>query len=182
MSDLSPVFAGILEALGRPILKAHREFINRTGHFRRTKAGALAWVEPHQVLAHIAEHGPEPTEPTNTGHSVKMGAEAMEKAIEGHNVVHAMHRKGLGWIDFTQGNEREGIIHIRQKRDEEHAQNARRPDGMTTLKMLPAVIAKGRIFSGSVESAKLGIELDGVRVLLAKSGPDRWLLTGFQRG
>lgn len=39
----------------RPIEKAHREAINRKGHFRRTKHGELVWVEPHQVLAHIAE-------------------------------------------------------------------------------------------------------------------------------
>lgn len=182
MTDLTPYFAGIIEALGRPISKAHREAINRAGHYRRTKHGALAWVEPHQVLAHIAEHGQDPLDPTSTSHSVQMGKEAIEKAIEGHNVVHAMHRKGIGWVDFVQGDTREGIVHIRTKRDEEHAADPRKPGGLATLRMLPEVIAKGTIFSGSAESAKVGIELNGVRVLLAREGKERWLLTGFQRG
>jgi hypothetical protein len=130
--------------LPRPIAKAHREVINRSGHFRRTKAGALTWVEPHQVLAHIAEHGLEPDPPKDANQSVWMGRQAMAECFKGRNVVHAMHRKGFGWIDFEQGISdsevqrltREtgkdvkpyGIRHVWEKRNREHRQDPSKPD------------------------------------------------------
>ena len=194
--DLNALFT-LAEHLGRDpeaaraIQKAHREAINRKGHYRRTKAGALAWVESHQVHAHIAEHGPEPDVPKDTTTSVHMGTQAMEQAIKGHNVVHAMHRKGYGWVDFEQGvSDSEatrtgvkpfGIRHIWEKRDAEHRKDPSKPDGKATLRMLPEVIAKGRIISGNPEAAVLGLEHDGVRAFLAKTAQNRWLLTGYQR-
>jgi len=200
MTDLTPVFAGILEALGRPIAKAHREAINRAGHYRRTKAGALTWVEPHQVLAHIAEHGLEPNAPKDERQSVWMGKQAMAECFRGHNVVHAMYRKGMGWIDFEQGiSDSEaarltkeagknvnpyGIRHIWDKRNREHRQDPKKPDGKATLLMLPEAIAKGRI----LESFDNGMTLvyEGVKVILAKAARPKgepghaWLVSGFK--
>lgn len=107
----------------------------------------------------------------------------MEHAIKGHNVVTAMYRKGIGWVDFLQGDENGGIKHIRMRRNEQHADNPKRyPDGITTLRLLPDVIARGQIVSGSATSAVVGLERNGIKAMLAKTGKDHWLLTGFQIG
>ena len=182
---------------GRGVAKAHRETINRKGHFRRTKTGALKWVEPHQVLAHIAEHGPEPDATGSTVESVRMGIQAMGECFKGHNVVHAMYRRGLGWVDFEQGisdGEAErlsretgrtvkpyGIRHIWEKRNAEHRQDSTKPDGKTVLRLLPGAIAKGQVVSGGRDAAVLGLEYNGVRVFLSKNEQGRWLLTGYKR-
>ncbi len=107
----------------------------------------------------------------------------MQEAIKGHNVVDAMHRKGLGWIDFAQGDEKGGIKHIILRRDEQHAEDpvAYPLDGARTLMELPKVIAKGKIISGTPASAVVGIEHEGVRAYLAKSSNSHWILTGFKR-
>lgn len=185
--DLNALYT-LAEHLGRDpetaraIQKAHRDTINRKGHFRRTKAGVLAWVEPHQVHAHIAEHGTEPDAPESTSESIRMGQQAMEEAIKGHTVVHAMHRKGLGWVDFAQGDAEEGIRHILQRRDAQHAADPSMPDGRATLAMLPEAIAKGTFVQGSGPgSAQAVIEHNGVRVVLAKTSDGRYLLSGYQR-
>ena len=73
-----------------------------TGHFRRTKAGALVWVEPHQVHAHIAEHGPEPDAPVDDRHGAWMARQALEEAFKGHDVIHAIHVPGVGWMDIVK--------------------------------------------------------------------------------
>jgi len=77
----------------------------------------------------------------------------MDLALNGHDVLNAMYRKGIGWIDFLQGTPGEppgfekggGISHIRAKRDFEHALNPTAPDGRSTLKALPEVLAKGAL-------------------------------------
>lgn len=179
--------------VARAIQKAHREAINRKGHFRRTKAGALKWVEPHQVLAHIAEHGPEPNPPKDANQSAWMGRQAMAEALNGSNVVHAMHKKGLGWVDFEQGTTGDGppeykhgwgITHIKTKRDWQHEQKHSRPNGEKTLMMLPEVIAKGRI----TESYDNGMVIvhNGVKVILARAERPKgepghaWLVSGYE--
>ena len=199
MTDLVPFFAGILECLGRPIEKAHRKFINRAGHFRRTKNGTLTWVEPHQLLAHIADHGLEPDEPKNAHTSAWMGKMAMEESIKGHNVVHAMYRRGIGWIDFTQGTPGDGppnfehgggISHIRAKRDFEHQVNPKNPDGAATLRALPEVIAKGEIVANRGSKLELALKIGEhtwrailLHVPITKENPgERWLVSGFRKG
>jgi hypothetical protein len=196
MTDLNPYFAGVLVALYRPVAKAHREIVNRSGHYRRTKAGKLVWVQPHEVLVHIAEQGPEPDLPKTTGQNLWMGRTAMDEAIKGHDVVHAMYRKGIGWIDFLQGTPGDGppefehgggITHIRAKRDYDHQQDPRMLDGVTTLKKLPEVLATGQV-TATRGRGKVEIELEGFRAVLNKFRPDEknpaehWLLTGFKKG
>lgn len=73
-----------------------------SAHFRRTKAGALAWVEPEQVVDHIAKHGKEPDAPMDQGHSALMACQAIQEVCKGHEVVHAMHVPGMGWVDFVK--------------------------------------------------------------------------------
>jgi hypothetical protein len=182
MNDLTPYLAGIPEPLGRSVAMSHREIISRAGHYRRTMAGALVYVEPHEVLAHIAEHGAEPPEPSKTAQSIWMGKEAMKVAELGHNIVHAMHRKGLGWIDFVQGipdslatasQKAFGILHIIEKH------------GATSLANLPEVIAKGR--EVKKEGNRITAEHDGWRVSFVHipKAKDRaaegWLVTGFEQ-
>ena len=180
----------------KPMTDALREAL-RHEHYRRTKHGELVHVSPSMVHVHVAEHGIEPLQPKDTNKSVYMGKKAMELAIQGHNVIHAMHRKGIGWIDFIQGNPGDGppdfengrgISHIKAKRDFEHSQDPAKPDGETTLKRLPDVIARGAIFSHRGE--RIEIRQDGyVAILLhvpAKETEtnqgERWLVSGFKKG
>jgi len=118
----------------------------------------------------------------------------MELAIQGHNVIHAAYRKGLGWIHFIQGvtdseatgkQKAFGIRHIMEKRNREHQGDATMPDGPTTLRHLPEVIAKGRGVRN--ERGAFAVEFDGWRAILVHTPGTRtrqaegWLLSGFRR-
>lgn len=180
-------------ATARAIQKAHREAINRKGHFRRTRQGSLAWVEPHMVHAHITEHGPEPDAPKDANQSVWMGKQAMAEAIKGHDVVHAMHRKGLGWVDFEQGipgggppefDGGWGITHIRAKRDWQHANGKSRVNGHDALMAMPEAIAKGRIAED--HENRMVILHEGIRVAIARAQRPKgepghaWIVSGYE--
>lgn len=184
---------------GRGVCKAAiergREAIEREAHWRRTKHGALAWVRPHELHIHKAIHGEEPDAPKDAGASAFMGRQAMQVAIATkQDVVHAMYRNGLGWIDFPWGLNTEdakhlrprpdphGLAHILEERDAEHAKDPQMPDGFKTSQVLPDVIAKGRYPSKPDigKASKLIIEWEGYRVIIARTGANRWLLSGFK--
>jgi hypothetical protein len=169
--------------------KSHREVIETKGHYRRTKKGALAWVNAHDVNRFIQEHG-EPDAPEKGSTSIYMGKEAMSKAIEGHDVIHAMHRKNFGWIDFIQGGSAGGIIHIKQRRDAQHKENPKKYplNGVQTLKLLPPIIASGRIVENYEN--KVVIEYNGAKIILARVPKKKkdgkkipahgWVISGFE--
>ena len=110
----------------------------------------------------------------------------MEKAIEGYNVVHAMHRKGLGWVDFIQGDEKGGIKHILLRRGEQHQQDPKTYplDGLATLRLLPTVIAKGRLTEYYVTSATIihdGVKVHLARITKTKENPGHaWVVSGYE--
>jgi hypothetical protein len=131
--------------------------------------------------------------PKSASQSIWLGNRAMELAIQGHDVLNAMHRKGLGWIDFLQGIPGDppgfeaggGIAHIKAKRDFEHALDVSKPDGAGTLRALPEVLAKGALVEW--RGGKASILLRPYRAVISRIDPapgnpvEYWLLTGFCR-
>jgi hypothetical protein len=184
----------------RDIQKAARErgrdAIEREAHWRRTKNGALVWVKQHQLHLHKADHGDEPNVPKSASESAHYGRQAMQVCISTQqDVVHAMHRKGMGWIDFPWGltsaegtkekppAEPHGVAHILEERDAEHDRDQQMPDGFKTSQILPMVIAKGSIAGnpGIGSATKIQIDWEGYRVLIARTDSSHWILTGFKR-
>ena len=90
------------EAPGLPETRSHQERVSGADHYRRAQDGTLMLVRPQEAPGHLSAPGPQPVEPRKTSEAIWMGREAMELAIQGHNVIHAIHRKGIGWIDFIQ--------------------------------------------------------------------------------
>lgn len=203
--DLNALFA-LAEHLGRDpeaaraIQKAAKQsgrtFIEREAHWRRTKLGEPVWVRATEV--HLHPHEPNP--PRNANQSVWMGHQAIHRVLAAKtDFIHAMHRKNVGWIDVQWGIPGDGapefkggfgIDHIMTKRDWQHGQDVAagkknpRPDGITTLRHLPEVIAKGTITR--VDGNHLRLEFNGwvaaiVKIPATKENPGSgWLLSGFE--
>jgi hypothetical protein len=153
----------------------------------------IPWVELERLPAFLTEHGSGLLLPKNAAQSIWLGKMAMDLALRGHDVINAMHRKGIGWIDFLQGSPGEppgfetggGIVHIRTKRDFEHSLDPTKPDGFQTLKALPDVIAKGTLVEW--RGSKASIVLKPYRAVISRidrsqgNPVEYWLLTGFLR-
>lgn len=183
------------EKCAKPISRFHQE-AEEAGHFRRTKDGLLLWVEPESLDGFLVIHGLRPAAPPkDANQSIWLGKKAIEQAIKGHNVFHAMHRKNVGWVDFLQGlagngppefEHGAGINHIQAKRDYEHLIHSGNPDGPTVLRALPEVIAKGKV--AGHRGLKLELSLGPIHAVIEQVPPtnknpgEQWLVTGFKRG
>lgn len=114
-----------------------------------------------------------------TRRQIRAGADALKAAVQGQkNVERAMHRSGLGFIDFlwgARGARSEnaqgathwggwGVHHVESKR------------GKNALKALPIVLAKGRI--GKHEQAdKRYVRYAGWTAVVRQREPGRWSVT-----
>lgn len=101
------------------------------------------------------------------------GREAVRRVLRGEEIVpNAMHRAGVGHIDFRRGDASHGVLHIQQKH------------GDAVLNRVPSIIARGRVGVRYTVRGRMrvNIEHEGHTVVLATDHADGggpWLLTGF---
>ncbi|MBR1672552.1 MAG: hypothetical protein IJ702_06470, partial [Fretibacterium sp.] len=129
--------------------------------------------------------------------NIRRGTEAMEKVItEQTDVMNAMRRDDVGDISFFWGEPGRGekfkhgwgISHLLAHRDAQHQKDPQRyPDGMSVLRKMPEVIAKGEIVRDVGEdipnAQRVNIAYDGYTAILSlyKDGNRQtWLLTGWK--
>lgn len=121
---------------------------------------------------------------------IEKGRVAMQAAITAQaDQLNAMHRPGVGTIDFRWGNSGGGVRHIIEKRDREGAQrqSLAGQSGEKIAMRIPEVIAKGTLGPPYADKngRKRNIEHEGMRAVLSldfERGDRRvWLLSGFQR-
>ncbi len=121
--------------------------------------------------------------------NIQRGRNAMRRVLsEQQDVLNAMERQDVGWIDFVwerldaRGNSR-GIKHLLDRRAaEDHAvQSAFSPD--ETAEKMVEVIARGKIANPHMEHGAVEIDHEGFRVVLARAGKknNAWLITGFAK-
>lgn len=127
--------------------------------------------------------------------NIRRGLAALERAILDKTTVHrAMHRDGLGWIDFVWGDEGRWPPTSRGRRKGEkgisHALEARqRKDGMShaqavqSLRRMIYAISDGAEIRPSVSVANVErviVGKDGTEVhLIKRQGSNAWTLTVF---
>lgn len=156
-------------------------------HLRRLATGKVVNVRAYSL--------PEKSEtPKSTEANIKRGNEAMSHVLATkQDFPHAMHRTGLGWIDFTWGDVgnpatksgkrkgARGISHILEARQ--------RKDGMTlqqsrTLSMMMVqTIAKGRVVRTKEYEATINVLVRHHRYEVTLVKPptgNSWVLSGWR--
>jgi len=128
--------------------------------------------------------------------NIQRGLSALDKVLKTRSTVHrAMHREGLGWVDFEWGDEGKWPPNARGGRSGEkgvaHVLEARpRKDQMADaqvralLRKMVYAVAQGtelrRPAAAGVERVVIG--KDGTEVHLIKSkGSNAWMMTVFEQ-
>jgi hypothetical protein len=120
------------------------------------------------------------------------GRAAMERVIASQaDHLDAMHRPGVGNIDFRWGNSGGGVRHILEKREREGRQHALAGQtGREIAMKMPEVIANGKLGAPYADrnGRKRSIDHGGYRAVLSLDHGEKgkkqrraWLLTGFQK-
>ncbi|MDO5504807.1 MAG: JAB domain-containing protein [Pseudoxanthomonas suwonensis] len=115
--------------------------------------------------------------------NIRRGREALARALTDKTTVHrAMHRTGMGWVDFVWGDAKKGIEHILRRRQES--------DGMTEVEakrflsdQVVDAIAKGQEIRRSQTAGAVRVQIahNGAEVsLVRRAGSNTWLLTAFE--
>ncbi|WP_284335435.1 LPD38 domain-containing protein [Comamonas sp. NoAH] len=126
--------------------------------------------------------------------NIARGMESLAKAVTDKTTVHrAMHRNGLGWVDFVWGSEGQikpsgrtkgamGIAHIleaRQRKDRLSEQEAIRYLG----DVVKAVAQGGEFDRKEVaQSTRVGVAHENTIVWLTQNkGSNAWIVTGYEK-
>jgi hypothetical protein len=121
---------------------------------------------------------------------IAKGKEAMEKVIKNKaDHLEAMHRPGIGKIDFRWGNSGGGIRHIIEKRNREgrQRQGFEGQSGEDIARFMPEIIAKGKLSPPRTTSTgrKREIEHQGHLAILSldfhRGDKRAWLLSGYRK-
>lgn len=199
-SPISPLFAGILEQLGRPLAKAHHAH----------KGGEDDGGKHYKGGQFAPEHGLTVDKGTGGGSSritpqqanqIKQGMESMKQAVQGKNIPNACFRgsDGIDWVDFLWGSPGGpapdfkggwGIAKKIAKRTYEHGNDKSDPSAARTLLALPMVILLGRVTRLNTTRNE---EIDRIRLALNikdelyvaflvkdEKSPNHWLLSGYE--
>lgn len=115
--------------------------------------------------------------------NVARGREAMNRALAERTTVHrAMHRTGLGWVDFEWGDDRRGVQHIIRRRMESDGMSREQATRFLTDEVV-RTIAQGteKRRSEVGQSVRVVMATDKAEASLVKNpGSNAWLLTGFE--
>lgn len=129
--------------------------------------------------------------------NIQRGLAALERALSEKTTVHrAMHREGLGWVDFVWGDEGKwpptkkgvrkggrGISHAIEAR--ERKDGFSRPQAIAMLEKVVTAIAKGEEIlprNTAGNSVQVRVVHQGVEVILVKrAGSNAWAVTAYEQ-